>query len=405
VTAPTAARRVLAVATCVFLFLAPAAASAGLRMGFLTLAALTLLVLHGKRIGHELLRFPRALLVVYSFWALLALASLAWSVVPEYTCSELKPEVLYPALVLAVFFVAARDVALFRTWWIAIIAGSAAVILVHLAQEALPFPLSRHAMDGGPGAWSTHLVLIAPLLLALSWQPPWGLARGLALQAGAWALLFASAWETENRMVWMALAVEIAVAGAMWRWMPTMQSLDARGLRRLAIGAALVVAVAFGASVLERNERLYAKDPSYTSSIDRDVRPRIWQVAWREFRAAPWLGHGFGREILAERFLPETPRAFAHPELRHSHNAFSDIALELGVVGLATFLALLALLAREYAACLRDPRVAPLGLMGLMLLAGFVTKNMTDDFLYRHNALVFWALNGIFLGAARGARA
>jgi hypothetical protein len=55
-------------------------------------------------------------------------------------------------------------------------------------------------------------------------------------------------------------------------------------------------------------------------------------------------------------------------------------------------------LAREYRGLLADPRVAPLGMMGLAMLAGFVVKNLTDDFVYRHNALVFWAVNGMLLG-------
>ena len=64
---------------------------------------------------------------------------------------------------------------------------------------------------------------------------------------------------------------------------------------------------------------------------------------------------------------------------------------------------LLALLGR-YRALLRDPVLAPLGMMGIALVTGFVVKNLTDDFLHRHNALLFWALNGVFLGLARAAR-
>jgi hypothetical protein len=30
-----------------------------------------------------------------------------------------------------------------------------------------------------------------------------------------------------------------------------------------------------------------------------------------------------------------------------------------------------------------------------------VVKNLTDDFFYRHNALVFWALNGMLVGFGR----
>ena len=62
--------------------------------------------------------------------------------------------------------------------------------------------------------------------------------------------------------------------------------------------------------------------------------------------------------------------------------------------------ALTLLLAERHA----DAALAPLGMMGLALIAGFVVKNLTDDFLHRHNGLVFWALNALLLGLARGAK-
>ena len=37
-------------------------------------------------------------------------------------------------------------------------------------------------------------------------------------------------------------------------------------------------------------------------------------------------------------------------------------------------------------------------LVGLTLLAGFVGKNLTDDFLFRSNAKEFWALSAMLVG-------
>jgi O-antigen ligase len=105
-----------------------------------------------------------------------------------------------------------------------------------------------------------------------------------------------------------------------------------------------------------------------------------------------------------ERFPPETPQIEGHPPVRHGHNLLLNIAVQLGVVGVGLFVAVLALLAREYARFLAEPAIAPLGVIGLALLAGFLAKNFTDDFLHRHNAQVFWALNGMLLGLARRAR-
>jgi len=107
--------------------------------------------------------------------------------------------------------------------------------------------------------------------------------------------------------------------------------------------------------------------------------------------------------VLAPAFLPVAPNA-SYPALLHGHNTLVDVALELGAAGLAAFVAMLLALLWEYRSFLADRELAPLGIMGIALIAGFVVKNLTDDFLHRHNALVFWALNGMLLGLAQAAR-
>ena len=161
-----------------------------------------------------------------------------------------------------------------------------------------------------------------------------------------------------------------------------------------------MVIVAFAASLVEHNEKFFGADAPMGTSLERDLRPRIWAAAVDAAREAPWLGHGFGREIVAAKFIPLTPRVANHPEMRHAHNVFLDVVLETGLVGLAIFVALMLALAREYRGYLRRADLAPLGVLGLALLAGFLVKNLTDDFMHRHNALVFWALNGMLLGLA-----
>jgi len=168
----------------------------------------------------------------------------------------------------------------------------------------------------------------------------------------------------------------------------------------MAVVAALVATAALAASILDRSALHFA---GATDSLERDVRPRIWGVAWEKFAQAPVLGHGFGREILAADFIPHTPRVLGHPEIRHGHNVFVDMALQLGVAGLAVFVAILVMLAREYRSYLRREDLAPLGVLGLAVLAGFLVKCLTDDFLHRHNGLVFWAINAMLLGLARSA--
>jgi O-antigen ligase len=213
-----------------------------------------------------------------------------------------------------------------------------------------------------------------------------------------------AAWDTENRIVWASFGAELLTIFVLSGAMPGVDPQRLRNLRRVTLVAAAAVVVAFGATIVERNRQLYSSSSPVMTGLERDVRPMIWAVSWEEFKSAPWLGHGFGREILAAKFLPHTPKTIQHPPLRHSHNVFIDVALQLGAVGLALFVALMAALVREYRGFLRDPAVAPLGVIGITLIAGYLVKNLTDDFFHRHNALIFWALNGMLLGLGRLAR-
>ena len=397
-------------ATAVFLVAAPFASSVGLRVLCLLVAALAIIAsgawrpaIHGQ--------LPRAVLALFAAWLGLAALSLAWSVDPARTLGELRAESAYAALSFGVFFVLARDRREWRAWWIAIMAGTALTLAAKGLQDGLGIRLTRHSPDGGVGAFSTHLVLVAPLLFALVCAAPWGLRRSPRwLGVGLALLIFAAwttrgAWDTPNRIVWPALAAVFVVAAVAARRAAGFDLAHHAGLRRmLAVGGA-VLAIAFAAAIAAKSERLYGHEPGFAASVEHDLRPRLWSVAGDAWTQAPWLGHGLGREILSHVFVRETPTRGAHPPVTHAHNTLINIALQFGVVGLALFVALLAALARSYVAMLPDAATSALGVMGLALLAGFLTKNFTDDFFHRHNAQVFWALNGMFLGFARAARA
>ena len=389
----------LVAATSAFLVLAPFPGSAGLRVSMLLLAALALLM-RGREVRAAFADLPRPLVTAYGIWALLATASLGWSVDPGYTRAELKAEILYGALAFLVFHIAGSlDVARWTAWWRAALVGAAAMALWFLIQEVLPFTLLRQSMVEQRGPWSTHLVLMMPLLFAASWPPPWGARRGPAFQAVAFGLLLTAAWGTGNRMMWIAFGVQIAIAMALTRSIAENGGTRARTLQRFAIAAVAVMALAFAASLIEHNEKFFGSQAPFATAFERDLRPRIWSMGLAQIGEAPWLGHGYGREIVAGAFKPLTPPNY--PELRHAHNVFIDVGVELGAVGLVVFLGMLAVLALAYARAAGNAATAPLGVLGLALLAGFVVKNLTDDFMHRHNALVFWALNGMLLGLAR----
>jgi O-antigen ligase len=402
VTLPARADSVVLGATTAFLFVAPFAASGGLRATCLIVAALTLAATFRTRPG----RVPWALVIAFAGWSLLAAASLAWSSVPRHTLEELRAETFYSALAFGVFFVAADATSNWRQWCIALAAGTGAARVASSVQQGLGVSLWRHPADGGVGPFTTHLVLVAPLLVALVCHPPWGLRRSTAAAVVGLALLLGAAWvsrdgwTTPSRIVWPALLAVFATAVVAARKAEQFTVSDLRGLKVGLALAVIAVAIAFVAAIAARSERFYPGEAGISASVERDLRPRLWWRGVEEWKQAPWLGYGLGREIRESAFLPETPPQASHPLVRHAHNMPLNIALQLGLAGLGLFFAVIWLLAREYWRALHDAALAPLGVMGLALLAGFLTKNFTDDFLHRHNAQVFWALNGMLVGFA-----
>ena len=396
--------RLAAGAATLFLFVAPFAASGGLRATCLIVAAGALAFAWLERRTTASLPWP--LLAAFAAWSLAAVASLAWTSDMRHSLEELRAETFYSALAFVVFFFAADSPERWRRWWIAIVAGTIATLVARTLQQGLGLALWRHPPDGGVGPFTTHLVLIAPLLVALASRPPWGLRDSARSVAFALAMLMLAAWAsrdgwtTPSRLVWPALLAVFAIAVLAARRAAGFGTLELRGLRITLMVAALATAIAFVAAIAAKSERFYPGDASVTSSVDRDLRPRLWSRGIEEWKKAPWIGHGLGREIRAAAFEPITPSQ-AHPLVRHAHNMPLNIALQLGLVGLALFAGVIGLLAREYWRMLPHASVAPLGVIGLALLAGFLAKNLTDDFLHRHNAQVFWALNGMLVGFGR----
>ena len=400
------AERITFAATTLFLFVAPFASSGGIRAGCLIAAALALAAM---RPWPRMQRIPVALCATFGAWCLLSLASAAWSEAPQRTWEELRAETLYSALAFGVFLLAAQ-VTWWRAWGIAALAGTLLAFVAQGLQQATGIALWRHPPDGGVGPFSTQLVLVAPLLVALATPAPWGWTRGDAPSAAvsiglviiaAW--FTRDGWATPNRIVWPALLAVLAVAVLAARRATAVRIAD-RGLAwTSAIGAAVMVAAFVGAVAL-KSERFYPGDSGITASVEHDLRPRLWSVAFREWKSAPWIGHGLGREIREPAFLPETPAQPGYPPLRHAHNMLLNIAMQLGALGVAIFAAIVILLAREYAGYVGASSIAPLGVIGLALLAGFLVKNLTDDFLHRHNAQMFWALNGMLVGLGSRAR-
>jgi len=135
--------------------------------------------------------------------------------------------------------------------------------------------------------------------------------------------------------------------------------------------------------------------------VDHDPRWKIWSYWVLMIEKKPFLGYGYGKEI-ALRHSPipisDDDRSIITLGI-HGHNVFLNELSQLGITGLVLFLIMLYLLGRQYWKVLNYHQGKIYGIVGLTLMMGYFSKNITDDFYTRQNLYFFWAMNGCLLRA------
>ncbi|MDE2360442.1 MAG: O-antigen ligase family protein [Betaproteobacteria bacterium] len=395
--------RCLLASAAAYLFLQPTNAATFPRSVAYGVAALCAVIAWLAARRSAATRIPMAgpsILVPLFAWSAWSWASLAWSVDPRYSLGQLEREIGDSLLVMLVFYVAARDARSFRVLVTAAIASFAFFALLAIGMQASQGTWDASRYHLGVGPWSTWLVLVAPLLFALVAPKPAGFGGGTRLAATGLvllALLIVTARMSENRIVWIALCACFATAAlaAAWRWP---RSFTRTPLRWILPAAALLVVLglAFYDSLVERADTVYQGRESVAATLEHDPRIVLWEHVKGRIAARPWTGYGFGRRILAGPLSAELD----NPLLAHAHNVFASQWLQTGLPGLAAFAAFVGALALRYLRFLRsrDDTLAFVGMLGLALVAGFLAKNQTDDFLFRSNAKEFWAMTALLLG-------
>jgi len=389
-------RDALAIACAVYLVLLQTNLALALRsfvFGAIAVLALALVIRRDARADAALSPAARALAFAFLAWAAWSALSLAWSRAPAYSAGELKTDVVELGVAAGAILLSMRETAVFRRYVVTILAAFAVLAIASLGLALASTPWDDKLMHHGVGTWSTHLVIVAPLILLLRAPERAGYGEGARATLAAVALvvlLLGSAYATENRMVWPALFASLAVvgAGSALRWpRPWREHGGARTLAFVAL--AIAIGLAFFDVATRKAESSQAPPVSIERSVAEDPRLAIWPLVRDRIAEHPWVGHGYGKEILG----PELARVLDDPTLTHAHNVFASVWLQTGAVGLALFVALLGLAAWRFAgyARSRDDTLALVGLVGLAILAGIVVKNLTDDFFVRTNARFLWA--------------
>ena len=239
--------------------------------------------------------------------------------------------------------------------------------------------------------WAVSITFLLCLLLPELFGGHVSSARrkwyGLALLAGLGAMLMSQSRGAFAVLIWIAW---LAATG----WRATHPGFR---LRNVALGGAMVAALFVSSAWLPSdplrlrmgwNEVATAQTQgNYNTSLG--ARIYLWSLAWRSIEASPWIGVG-GRDRLARikaagTDLPEPQRAQLAlvRNVGHVHNQYLHAAMDGGLVGLASTLAVLAGLGAAAWRLRRFDPVASRQMQGVLFMhatAGLTNVNMAHNY-------------------------
>ena len=333
-------------------------------------------------------------------WVGVAFLSLVWAVNPRYSFYEITGEILKGLVVYYLVYFNLNQEDHFKQVYLALIFGNILMVSFDLLDfyaqggSLYAFTIRARSLHSGYGSFGTYLITIFPFLLIGSFSPLLKKFRWVL-----WGLILLNLfciYITFGRAMWLAVAIEVAVLGFVFKW------------KRIVLVLALGLLVFFlfvPRTVWFHGERL----PSTEGAVSQPMGGTggdlvdVWKLSFAFLQEKPFQGIGFGRYSFSEAF-PDF-RARHQPLLWHAHNTFLNVFLQTGLQGLLIFLWLviriLFVLYRRFKEGISSwPGMTALA-TGIMVI-GFFSRNLFDDFYVDDNALLFWFLVGTALsGTAR----
>jgi len=188
-----------------------------------------------------------------------------------------------------------------------------------------------------PNALAAAALMVLPVAAALSVIPrntPPGIGAVVAKGAGGatalWALLVIVS--TQSRAAWLICGAMAAVTG--WRFLWSRVVPEAPWRLRPRTSAWVVIAILIAVGVAVNAGPLLRGDLWDRVLESLSGRGALWVVALEWLRTAPWTGVGLD----AFRYL--------EPGVPHAHNIVIQTALDIGVIGLGAYLAVVVWIVR-----------------------------------------------------------
>lgn len=303
----------------------------------------------------------------------LVVLSISWSVGPGWTfragLALVAPTAF--AIYVAVRFSPRQQLELLQ--------GALYLVALYSLLVALLDPRAFGA-DGMRG-WFTsknHLGRCASLGVLVSCVSAFGLRHRLASAIGG-VLCLAVLTASDSRSAMIVAPLCLGLFGILC----LAQSFRAQAGRIL--GAATAAVLVLVAVALRHAEVVFAW---MGRNATLSARTKMWRVLFSRWAVHPWLGYGYG----AFWHGWKSPAGPVIAQLRyypwHAHNGFLDLALDLGVVGLALFLIILLFYGRQ-ALQLGLGSKARQALWPATYLGYFILSNLTESELVRHDS-IYW---------------
>lgn len=189
------------------------------------------------------------------------------------------------------------------------------------------FQLPRvHATFSSANDFGAYLAAIVPFTIVWFFNKEDSKKSARFLSAGLFALLITCLLLTVSRGGWFAAIIAMLFMSI---WIRSL------AIFFLVISIFIILTQQFYFPLLQRRlDKLFIFVDQ--SSLDR---MRIWEAAWRMFTYRPLLGLGLGTFMFNfEKFVVGK---YAQGIIPYTHNCYLQIASELGIIGLVSFLAIL----------------------------------------------------------------
>lgn len=327
-------------------------------------------------------------------WALVVLASLSYSVDPAYSLGEIKNELGYSMMTFVAFFAMSSNEKKVK-WMLLALAASALLLCAGALSAVFRSGYWDHAgWHGGIAAYATYLAAAAPAVVLLGF-----FYTGVRLRYAAGLLLIimlAAGFHSGQRIVWLVLLFQVCVALLFFR--TSFKINTARLGLIIGLLTLSVLTVLFYIQVNRFSNYEWYQPTVAEAKSDGDDRLYFWPKVSARILEQPMTGAGFGRGIMNKAYRDLIPKS--NQELWHAHNVVLNYGLSMGVPGMLAIIFLFFALSRQYWQFCHasDRRLRLLGACGIALVGGVFARNMVNDLFMRDGALLFWALNGIFLG-------